>query len=666
MEHQIYFNNYYPMGDIMVIAICVIIFILIGFSYVRKSRSFLYFIFINVTILLAAAVNIIYHIKYMTDITGNYTVVYILRILYHALLFSTLLLYVVYITEVLRLEISKKYPVVAMSVVVFIIAVVSDIIKTMSGKGYVITSQGLMTSGKDIFLYGYLGFIVIILYLMIVYRKRLYKRVMNGFYGTMLVSFFMLVVQNRYGQTSYTVSTFLFPTIAMLYIIHSNPYDIEMGAIDIRAMEDMIRFNYERKNPLIMMSLYLAEFDGEGKTFPVEIQGIIRKFAGDFFKGAVLFKLSNGNMMLVAKKKSNPDFENKINKLLNAFEIEYNKFKFDYKIIFGESVEEVSRRNEYVNFLDSIYRNMDMNTVHMIDYEDVVEFNEYEELIEGLEDIYRAKNLRDPRVLVYCQPVFNIKTGRYDTAEALMRLKLNNIGMVYPDKFIPLAEEKGYIHVLTEIILQKTCDEIKYLIQENYDVRRISVNVSVMELKDDKFCDDISGIIKNSGIPDEKVAIEITETQTESDFLVIKSRINELKEHGIKFYLDDFGTGYSNMERIMELPFDIIKFDRSLVLASGSDDRSEKMVGSLANMFKDLDYSVLYEGVENDSDEEMCINMAASYLQGYKYSKPIPIIDLKNFFSKSEDINNGQKSVETNNEVARTDEEKGEEPIVEN
>ena len=634
MEHQIYFNNYYPMGDVMVIAICVIIFILIGFSYVRKSRSFLYFIFINVTILLAAFVNIIYHVKYITNITGDYTAVYILRILYHALLFSTLLLYVVYITEVLRLEISKKYPVVTMSIIVFIIAVVSDIVKTMSGKGYVITSQGLMTSGRDLFLYGYLGFVVIILFLMIVYRKRLYKRVMSGFYGTMIVSFVMLVIQNRYNQTSYTVGTFLFPTIAMLYIIHSNPYDISMGAIDVRAMEDMIRFNYERKRELIIMSLLLEEFNGEGKTFPTEIQGIIRKFSGDYFKGAVLFQINNGNMMLLAKKKSNPDYENKINKLLNAFMVEYEKYRFDYKIIFGESVDEVSRRNEYVNFLDSIYRNMHINSVHMIDYDDVVSFNKYEEILEELEDIYRAKNLRDPRVLVYCQPVFNIKTGKYDTAEALMRLKLSNIGMVFPDQFIPLAEEKGYIHVLTEIILQKTCDEIKYLIQENYDVRRISVNVSVMELKDDHFCDDISGIIRNSGIPDEKIAIEITETQTESDFLVIKSRINELKDHGIKFYLDDFGTGYSNMERIMELPFDIIKFDRSLVLASGSDNRSEKMVGSLANMFKDLDYSVLYEGVENENDEEMCINMAASYLQGYKYSKPIPIIDLKNFFSK--------------------------------
>ncbi len=117
----------------------------------------------------------------------------------------------------------------------------------------------------------------------------------------------------------------------------------------------------------------------------------------------------------------------------------------------------------------------------------------------------------------------------------------------------------------------------------------------------------------------------------------MKNRIEQLKDKGIKFYLDDFGTGYSNMERIMELPFDIIKFDRSLVIACDSDERSEKMVGSLANMFADLNYAVLYEGVENDVDEKRCIKMSASYLQGYKYSRPIPIDDLKNFFSKVEE-----------------------------
>ncbi len=81
----------------------------------------------------------------------------------------------------------------------------------------------------------------------------------------------------------------------------------------------------------------------------------------------------------------------------------------------------------------------------------------------------------------------------------------------------------------------------------------------------------------------------------------------------------------------MELPFDIIKFDRSLVMASGVDARSEKIVERLAHLFRDMNYSVLYEGIENDADEKRCEGMSASYLQGFKYSRPVPIEQLREF-----------------------------------
>ena len=215
-----------------------------------------------------------------------------------------------------------------------------------------------------------------------------------------------------------------------------------------------------------------------------------------------------------------------------------------------------------------------------------------------------------------------------------MRLKLEETGMVFPDQFIPMAENHGYIHVLTEIILHKTCQEIRSLTEEGFLIKRASVNVSVLELKDEAFCGDMIRIIDNNQIPGEKVAIELTESNSEADFMIMKEKIEELRGKGIQFYLDDFGTGYSNMERIMELPFDIIKFDRSIVIASGMDERSENIVQSLARMFKDMNYSVLYEGIEDEKDEERCKAMSATYLQGYKYSRPVPIEQLRKFVPK--------------------------------
>jgi EAL domain-containing protein (putative c-di-GMP-specific phosphodiesterase class I) len=421
----------------------------------------------------------------------------------------------------------------------------------------------------------------------------------------------------------------------MLYIIHSNPYEnIELGTVNATAFDDMVYRSYKRKKDFIFSSLYLPEFDAEGKEMPREIYDSIKRFSVEFFKGAVLFQISSGHIILAAGKKQNPDYENRIDRILEAFKKEYLRYNYDYKIVIGSSIDEISKKNEGIGFIRNIHRDMKLNEVHRVVEEDVLKFREAEYILGELVDIFKKKDLDDPRVLVYCQPVYSIKTKKYDTAEALMRLDLPKKGIVFPDKFIPLAEEYGFIHILTEIILKKTCDEIKSLLSEGYDFKRISVNVSALEMRDDGFTDDVSSIIADSGIPDSKIAFEITESQSETDFMALKQKIDEMKGRGIKFYLDDFGTGYSNMERILELPFDIIKFDRSLVIASDSDERSKRMVKSLASMFSDTDYSVLYEGIETEEDEERCIGMSASYLQGYKYSKPIPINELKNYFSR--------------------------------
>lgn len=636
MAQQLYFDNYTPVGDLIVIAICFVMIILVATSYVTKTSNFKLFMNMIVYLILAGVCDIVHHQLYTGVTDGNYTVVYIIRILYHALLFSLLLVYVVYIVEIQRLEIRKRIPVMVLSSLIYLTVIAMDIITTVNQTGFRLNRNGEAASGLNIFMIGYLAFVAVIIFLMVAYRDRIYKRAMIGFYGTMIVSFVILYNQGRHGQSSFTVATFLFPVIAMLYLIHSTPYDVELGAVNAAALKDLVKYNYDKQRDFIFMSLYLPDFDAEGRIIPKELQSTIRRFSSEYFKNAVLFQVTNGHVILIAPKNMNPDHENRLNRILNSFQIEYDKYQFDYKVIIGESVDEISKKNEYVSFIQNIHRNMDTNSIHLMEPEDVKSFHQYEYILDELEEIFKERDLRDERVLAYCQPVYNIKTEKYDTAEALMRLKLPELGMVYPDQFIPIAEEHGYIHVLTEIMLQKTCDAIHQLITDGYDVNRISVNVSVLELRDESFTNDIDQIIDSSGIPNEKVAIEITESRTDSDFMMMKTKIEELKDRGIKFYLDDFGTGYSNMERIMELPFDIIKFDRSLVLASDSDRKSEKMVGSLANMFSELNYSVLYEGVENDGDEKRCINMSASYLQGYKYSRPIPITELDQFFSKTD------------------------------
>lgn len=628
------FSKYTPVGDLVVVAVCLVMLILLLYSYNRRTRSFKVFLSVVAVLIVSALTDVAFNAMASSGRAEYVNAVRALCCVYHASLFLVFFLFVVYICEVTELNGSRTQRDLAIAGAIFLIVVGVDVIDTLRGVGVAVKGGSIMYRGRGVFFYGYIAYVVLILVLMTVVRKRLYHRVMMGFYGTMAISFIILLLQGLFGQSSYTVATFLFPVIGMFYIMHSSPYDARLGAIDTRGMEDLVRFNLENGRQFGFVSLYLHTFDEESKTLPSQLQATFRRFATDFFRGAMLFQVSKGHFILIYPLRRNKDHEKRMQLMLQAFNDEYRRFQYDYKIVLGKSIDEVSRKNEYVSFLRGLHRIMPENTVYTVGPEDVKRFNSNEYVLHELAEIYKKRDLNDPRVLCYCQPVLNIRTGKYDTAEALMRLKPDRTGLVYPDQFIPLAEENGYIHVLTEIILNKTCRQVKRLTDQDYIVTRVSVNVSVLELKERRFCDDITRIIRRNGIPGEKIAIELTESMTDSDFVLMKDKISELRELGIKFYLDDFGTGYSNLERIMELPFDIIKFDKSMILACGLNERSRRIVHSLANMLAQLDYSVLFEGVESTSDETLCESMSASYLQGYKYSKPVPIEKLIDYFEK--------------------------------
>ena len=632
-DPHLYPDNYTPVGDLIVVAISLVMLVLISFSYIRKTTAFRVYLLIVPSLIASALLSVTYNL--LAARLGPVPVVYIVRCLFHAVLFMLFFEFALYIITLTKVERGKAIWILCGVLAVVLAVVTVDVILSISAMSAPAASASMNSQGHLVFLIGYLLLAGTCVVLMARVRHRLYNRVMWGFYVTVAISFVILLGQRILGGgSSFTVATFLFPVLAMYIIIHANPYDAELGAVDSSALADVVRRHYEKKRPFVVMSLFLPAFSAEGKQIPDTIRSLVRRFSVNFFRGSMLFQIDYGHLLLVFRKNSNPDYEHRIEKILNAFKSYHKLYQYSYKIIIGESIDEISKKNEYISFIRNINRTLPENTIHRISPEDVLSFNRMDYILQQLTDIHHNHDLDDPRVLVYCQPVYNVRLSCYDTAEALMRLQLDELGFVMPSDFIYLAEEHGFIHTLTEIILHKTCLELRSMLESGYNISRISVNVSMLELRSDLFCDDISRIIVDSGVPSAAVAIELTESQSETEFDMMKDKILELKDYGIKFYLDDFGTGYSNMERIIELPFDIIKFDRSLVTASSTDERSEKIVHNMANLFNDLHYSVLYEGIETENDENRCREMAASYLQGFKFSRPIPIAELRDFVEK--------------------------------
>lgn len=630
MNKLILLDNYSPAADIVASAICLVMIVLVYFSYINRTRSSTLFLSMVGLVLAASWADIAFYvIAVMPDhqVLANW-----LRCGYHAVLFLIFVHYIAYMCEVTNYE-KQRFHLISANIV-FAIVMLADIFYTARGLTFSVSESSITFTRNGVFFFAYACYTLLSLILLSKVRKLVFRRVMFGFYGTILISMGILIMQGLSGQSSFTVTSMLLPVVAMMYVLHSNPYNVMLGTNDVNAMQNMIEYYRKKNKDFYFMSLYMRSFDEEGKEMPDEIQALIRQFAFKFFKNWRMFSVGEGHLILIFLKKQNPNYEKNVWGMIDEFYPLYERFRYDYKIVVGDCDDVISEKNDYANYIRMIQSGMSECSIHKVVPMDIEDFRQNDYILNELSDIYHKQDLDDPRVLVYCQPVLNVRTGQYDTAEALMRLDLEKTGIVYPNKFIPLAEEQNYIHVLTEIILHKTCEAIRDLTDSGYEIKWISVNVSALELKNKDFCRDIMDIIDRSGISGEKVAIELTESRSESDFILMKKKIDELKRNGIKLYLDDFGTGYSNMERILELPFDIIKFDRSMVQASVEDERSRRMVANLASMFSEMNYYVLYEGVEKDSDEDMCKDMSATFLQGFKYSKPAPIEELKEYVSR--------------------------------
>ena len=637
MEQAItYYESYTPAADIVVVAISITILALIKTSFINKTKSFNYLRYMVYLVTVSALADMLFHVtmNYIGSIDNIW--IYALRSMYHVCLYLMFIVYDFYAIEALSIEKKQTHVICTIVGAGFIIFSLFEILGPVTKLGFYISPDNTINGGFPTFAAAYFFNVTVSLIVITMYRDRLYRQVYIGIMVSVAVAIIVSLIQQRHGQASFTVASFQLPIFALLYLMHSSPYDVETGSVNEEAFSSFITTSYTAHEELYLMSLYMHDFDGHGRKYPAEIQRTVRRFMIKFFKSPTLFQISGGHMILVVAIRKNPDYQESAQRMLDEFNKVYPQMKVDYKIVFMGSYELLSRYNDYVGFIGYMHKRMDQNEFVRVTDDQVNAYVNMKYIAEQLSEIQQGGNLDDPRVLVYCQPVYNLKTGTYDTAEALMRLEIPGLGMIYPDQFIPIAEQNNNIQSLTRIILAKTCRQIKSLTDNGYNVKRISVNFSIYDIRNDDFCDVIRDIIGNSGIEASQIAVELTESQNEQDFELIKERINELKGSGIKFYLDDFGTGYSNFERIMELPFDIVKFDRSLVIASGSSSRFKLMVANLARMFADVDYAVLYEGVENDDDEERCKGMSAKYLQGYKYSRPVPIERLTEFFVKRE------------------------------
>lgn len=329
--------------------------------------------------------------------------------------------------------------------------------------------------------------------------------------------------------------------------------------------------------------------------------------------------------ILVSDKGSLADFEDEIFK---AFE-RYNKnlakegtgINLDFLAATVCMPEDVDDYDEALVILNELSSRARSNGHTVLIHSDDEFMNSYKREKQILQILERELTFDSKQFQIFYQPIYSIKTGKFEYAEALSRLNNTELGNISPGEFIPIAEKHGLIGRLGMIVFEKVCD---FISRNKELVNAVSVNFSVQQLTNPYITDFVLDTIRHNGIKPENIVIEITESTFIDDFEMICMRMEEIVKSKIVFYLDDFGTGFSNFANVIRLPFTTIKIDRSFVLMMEKDPQMYQFVRNLILTFKQAKRHILVEGVETKLQDDFVRRAGVDYIQGFLYSKPIP------------------------------------------
>lgn len=229
--------------------------------------------------------------------------------------------------------------------------------------------------------------------------------------------------------------------------------------------------------------------------------------------------------------------------------------------------------------------------------------------------------LSERQFSMYLQPKYSIAKNKIIGAEALIRWKHPDRGMIYPNQFIPIIEENGYIRKVDYYIWEEACRFIRKCEDAGISSCPVSVNVSRIHLQDNDCIYVLSDLIKEYGISRQLLELEITETASDQQ---VSRKAFQLKDEGYTLLMDDFGSGYSSLNILLETPFDVIKLDKKFMDNMMVSKKGRMILEQVVNMAEKLKLGILAEGVETKEQVELLKKIGCDYVQGYYYAKPMP------------------------------------------
>lgn len=419
--------------------------------------------------------------------------------------------------------------------------------------------------------------------------------------------------------------------IIYLYLQNKqNSTDYLTGLPNRQEFLKMLELQIKKSQKFDIIFLSLKNFRGVNDTYGQHSGDLFLKeissYLSEIADSNCLYRYGGDEFAILSLRRGNSSAERILEKLSKRMQEFWNVSKNSCIISaaiglvrFPESADTIEGLINGIEFAVVRAKEMPGTEVYYCGHEMLDSVKRRSQIVSILEE-----HLEHDSFSVFYQPIISTTTGRYTVAESLLRIPDTPLGPLYPDEFIPIAEETGLIVDITYQVLGKVCRFINRLSDAGIEFEGIHVNFSNLQFTQIDLAERVETIIRQNDTPFEKIKIEITESILSENAKAVEKFALRMQERGIQIELDDFGTGYSNINSVMNTPLDTVKLDKSLIWSAMEHQQSAIMVKSITAVFHQMGLQVLAEGVETDRQDQFVRESGIDLIQGFLYSKPLP------------------------------------------
>ncbi|MBQ8199094.1 MAG: EAL domain-containing protein [Lachnospiraceae bacterium] len=476
---------------------------------------------------------------------------------------------------------------------------------------------------STLFVYAFtLIYILATIVVLAIFGKRLNKRrrFAVGVWMTVWVSAALL----QYFNSALLVVGFASVIgVLILFVVVENPQaniERKFGCFNAYALSEYAKQLFARKEKFSLLEITIEDLEGIEK-YVADFDAIIEQMLllTDKHSDVKVFRNVNSEFLILGNDVQKLEqVGDEIRQIFARSAYLYNNIQ----MIVVQNADVFSGLNELMHFLSFVedsYMEDGAARLFVTDENVVGKYREHNVIQHKI-----ATALEEDRVEVFFQPIYSNKESRFTSAEALVRIREKDGGLMPPGMFISVAEQSGQIVQLGERVFEKVCEFLKTSDVIAHGIEYVEINLSVVQCEMEDLADRLISLIEKYQVSPKHINLEITETASVTARSILLKNMNRLVDYGFSFSLDDFGKGESNLMYVVEMPVDLIKLDYDMSKAFFASAKAQHVVRAVVHMAHGIDLKLVAEGIETKDEIDGMFREKIDYIQGYYYSKPLP------------------------------------------